>query len=54
VANFSSASDETQIALYESVCRQIQVDMQFGGRNRLVGGSDDALRWLSGDLQPPK
>jgi hypothetical protein len=39
VANFSGATDETLIAFYESVRRQVQADIQSSGRNRLVGAS---------------
>jgi hypothetical protein len=37
--NFSTARDETLIAFYESVRRQVQADVQVGGRHRLVGAS---------------
>jgi hypothetical protein len=37
--NFSNASDESLIAFYESVRRQVRADMQSGGRYRFVGES---------------
>jgi hypothetical protein len=37
--NFSSARDESLLAFYESVRRQIQADLQSGGRYRFVGES---------------
>ena len=39
VMNFSLANDETLIAFYESVRRQVEADKQSGGRHRLVGAS---------------
>jgi hypothetical protein len=39
VMNFSIANDETLIAFYESVRRQVEADKQSGGRHRLVGAS---------------
>jgi hypothetical protein len=37
--DFSTAGDETLIAFYESVRRQVEADKQAGGRSRLVGAS---------------
>jgi hypothetical protein len=37
--DFSTAGDETLIAFYESVRRQVEADKQAGGRHRLVGAS---------------
>jgi hypothetical protein len=37
--NFSQASDESLIAFYENVRRQVQADMQSGGRYRFAGES---------------
>jgi site-specific DNA-adenine methylase len=37
--DFSLANDETLIAFYESVRRQVEADKQAGGRHRLVGAS---------------
>ena len=37
VMNFSTAKDETLLAFYESVRRQLQADIHSGGRYRLVG-----------------
>jgi hypothetical protein len=37
--NFSNASDESLIAFYESVRRQVRADMQSGGRYRFVDES---------------
>jgi len=46
--NPSNAKDESLIALYESVRRQVQAHMQSGGRDRVVGEATqqyaDALR----------
>ena len=39
VLEFSTARDETLIAFYESVRRQVEADKQSGGRSRLVGAS---------------
>jgi hypothetical protein len=39
VMDFSLANDETLIAFYESVRRQVEADKQSGGRSRLVGAS---------------
>jgi hypothetical protein len=39
VMNFSIANDETLIAFYESVRRQVEADKQSGGSSRLVGPS---------------
>jgi hypothetical protein len=39
VLEFSTARDETLIAFYESVRRQVEADKQSGGRFRLVGAS---------------
>jgi hypothetical protein len=39
VVNFSTANDETLLAFYESVRRQVEADKQSGGRHRLVGAS---------------
>ena len=35
--NFSNAKDETLIAFYESVRRQVRADIQSSGRHRFVG-----------------
>jgi hypothetical protein len=37
--NFSNARNESLIAFYESVRRQVRADMQSGGRYRFVGES---------------
>jgi hypothetical protein len=37
--NCSTANDETLIAFYESVRRQVEAHKQSGGRHRLVGAS---------------
>jgi hypothetical protein len=37
--NFSKASDESLIAFYENVRRQVQADMQSGGHYRFAGES---------------
>jgi hypothetical protein len=37
--NFSNARDESLIAFYENVRRQVQADMHSGGRYRFVGQS---------------
>jgi hypothetical protein len=37
--NFSNARDESLIAFYENVRRQVQADMQSGGRYRFIGES---------------
>jgi hypothetical protein len=39
VMDFSTAGDETLIAFYESVRRQVEADKQSGGISRLVGAS---------------
>ena len=39
VMDFSLANDETLIAFYESVRRQVEADKHSGGRSRLVGAS---------------
>jgi hypothetical protein len=39
VMNFANATDDTLIAFYESVRRQVRADMHTGGRHRLVGVS---------------
>jgi hypothetical protein len=36
---FSKAKDESLLVYYESVRRQVQADIQAGGRHRLVGES---------------
>jgi hypothetical protein len=35
--NFSNARDESLIAFYESVRRQVRADMHSGGRYRFIG-----------------
>jgi hypothetical protein len=35
--NFPNISDESLLAYYESVRRQVAADTKFGGRRRLVG-----------------
>jgi hypothetical protein len=35
--NFPNVSDESLLAYYESVRRQVAADTNFGGRHRLVG-----------------
>jgi hypothetical protein len=37
--NLSNTKDETLILYYESVRRQVQADMQAGGRYRFMGES---------------
>jgi hypothetical protein len=37
--NFSNAGDESLIAFYENVRRQVRADMQSGKRYRFVGDS---------------
>jgi hypothetical protein len=37
--NFSDAKDESLIAFYESVRRQVRADIQSGGRYRFIGES---------------
>jgi hypothetical protein len=39
VVDFSNAGDETLIAFYESVRRQVEADKRSGGSSRLVGAS---------------
>jgi hypothetical protein len=39
VMNFANATNETLIAFYESVRRQVQADAHSNGRRRLVGVS---------------
>jgi hypothetical protein len=37
--NFFNAKDESLLAFYENVRRQVEADKQSGGRYRFVGGS---------------